>query len=131
MLKPSPFYRRFGPTTLLFSLPRHVVELQKVAHLAQPALLHEPHVIRVFVVALVRGAVGELHGDSEAVAVLWADLSKELERLHTRDRRKPLGRLEEVSLLRRPFRMGERERDGVPDAPRDHLPSLCGARFSA
>src|SRR5436853_4412567 len=45
-----------------------VVEFEEVAHLAQPALLHEARMVRVLVVAVVRGPVGELHRDPEAVA---------------------------------------------------------------
>ena len=108
------------------TLARYVIELQEVAHLGQPTLLDKAHVVRMLVVALVGGPVGELHRDPEAVAVLRADLGEQLERLHARDRRKPFRRLEEVPLFRRPLRMGERERDCVPDASRDHAVSLRG-----
>ena len=63
-------------------LPRRVVEFEKLAHLGQPALLHEPEVVRVLVVAFVRGSIGELHRDREAVAILRADLSQQLEQLN-------------------------------------------------
>jgi hypothetical protein len=110
-------------------LARHVVELQKVAHLGQPTLLHEPHMIRVLVIALVGGPVGELHLDPEAVGILRADLGQELECLHARDHCEPFGGLEEVPLFRRALRMGERERDCVPDASRDHAVSLRRTSF--
>ena len=74
-----------------------VVEFEELAHLGQPALLHEADVIGVLVVAFVGGSVGELHRDPEAVAVLRADLGQELERLDAGNRRELLGRLEEVA----------------------------------
>src|SRR5207249_4060640 len=81
--------------------------------------------------ALVRGPVGELHRDPEAVAILRADLGEKLERLDARDQREPLGSLQEVSLGRRPFRMGQGERHGMPDAPGCHLAEPASARISA
>src|SRR6266480_4344806 len=116
-----------SPRTRPASTPlitRGVVELEEVAHLAQPALLREAQVVRVLVVAVVGGLICELHRNPEAVAVLRTDPGEELERLHARDRREPLGRLEEVPLPRRSLRMGERERHGMPDAPSDHPRSL-------
>lgn len=80
--------------------------------------MHEADVVGVLVIAFVRGSIGKLHRDPEAVAILRADLGQQLEHLNTRKSREPLGRIEEVTLSGRSFRMDERERNGMPDAPR-------------
>src|SRR6266571_5016582 len=46
---------------------RLVVDLEEVRHLDEPPLLHEADVVGMLVVPRVRGAVGELHRDSEPV----------------------------------------------------------------
>src|SRR4051794_32565896 len=66
-------------------LARRVVHFEELPHLGQPPALHEPDVIRVAVVLLIGGAIGELHRDPEAVVVLRADLGQELERLDAGD----------------------------------------------
>jgi pimeloyl-ACP methyl ester carboxylesterase len=78
--------------------------------------LHEPEVVRVPVVAFVRGSIGELHRDREPVAILRADLSQQLEQLNAGNSRQPLGCVEEVMLSSRSFGVDERERNGMPDA---------------
>src|SRR3954468_1282653 len=78
-------------------LPVGVVDLEEVRDFGQPAFLDELHVIRVGVVALVGLLAGKLHRDPEAEGVLRAPLGEELERLDARNRRKPLGRRQEVT----------------------------------
>jgi len=82
-------------------LSRGVIELEELAHLGEPALLHEADVVRVRVVAIVGRPICELHRDSEAVAVLRADLGQQLERLDAWDVRKALRCLDE-GVLRSP-----------------------------
>jgi hypothetical protein len=101
-----------------------VVELEKVADLGQPAILHEADVCRVVVVALVCGSICELHRDPEAVVVLRADLGQELERLDSGNAREQLGRFEEVSLFLGPRGMNEPECNGMPNALRIDLRRL-------
>ena len=72
----------------------------------------------MLVVAFVGGSISKLHRDREAIAVLWADLSQQLEELDTWNCREPLCGVEEVALTSRSFRMDERERNGMPDALR-------------
>src|SRR4029078_11069049 len=101
-------------------LSRHVIELEEVAHLGQPALLNKANVIGVFVVALVRGAICELHRYPVAVTILRAHFGQQLERLDARNACEVLRGLEEVTLFRRPWLMDECERNGVSDAAGDH-----------
>jgi hypothetical protein len=97
-------------------LPCRVVELEELAHLRHPARLHESDMVRVRVVTLVRGSIGELHRDPEPIPVLRADLRQQLEPLHARNGRQPLGGLQEVTLSRRPGSMDEREGNGMPNS---------------
>jgi len=89
-------------------------------------------VVGMLVVAFVRGSIGKLHRDPEPVAILRADLNQQLEDLNARNRRQPLGGVEEVTLSGRSFRMDEPERNGVPDAlrvdPRRLLHDVTGVR---
>lgn len=82
----------------------------------------------MLVVAFVAGSISKLHRDREAVAILWADLSQQLEQLDTRKRRETLCGVEEVTLSSRSVRMDERERNGMPDAFRVDPPRLLHRR---
>ena len=76
--------------------------------------------VGVLVVPLIRSSIFELHREPEPVAVLRTYLVEQLERLDAGDGREALRGLEEVTLLRRSLPMGECERNGVPDAVRNH-----------
>lgn len=90
--------------------------------------MHEPEVVGVLVVAFVGGSISELHRDREAIAILWADLSQQLEELDAWNCREPLRGVEEVTFSSRSLRMDERERNGMPDAVRVDPSRLLSVR---
>lgn len=101
------------------------IDLEEVRHLAQPALLHEPDMIRVLVVVLVSVLIRELHRDPKAVVVFRADLGQELKCLDAWNDLEPFCCFEKCTFFVRPCRMGERERDGVSDAMWIHARRLA------
>src|SRR5206468_1594089 len=99
------------------------VDLEEVADLGLPPLCHERDMVRVLVVRPVRGGVGELHREREAIVVLRAHLAHQLERLDTGDRGEAPDRREQVALPGGTIGVSGRKDDGMADAAvrkRDH-----------